>query len=93
MSKKALLERARRVLSPGLRRSCSISAAQVQGNNGDPTLVVAGNLIATGQFGVEDAFFTGVIEMTFTRQPDGQYLLTGTSVRYPGGQEVVLPSR
>jgi hypothetical protein len=93
MTKKSLLERARRVLSPAQRRSCSISAAQVQGNNGDPTLVVTGNLTATGQFGAEDTFFTGVIEMTFTRQPDGQYQLTKTSVRYPGGQEVTLPSR
>jgi len=93
MTKKSLLERARRVLLPSQRRSCGIGAAQVQGNNGDPTIVVAGNLTATGQFGSEDAFFTGVIEMTFERQPDGQYQLTKTSVRYPGGQEVTLPSR
>jgi hypothetical protein len=93
MTKKSLLERVRRVLLPGQRRACSISSAQVQGNNGDPTLIVAGNLTAAGQFGLDDVFFTGVIEMTFARQQDRQYQLIKTKLPYPDGYELVLPSR
>jgi hypothetical protein len=93
MNRKQLLDRARRVLNTSASRSCSISSAQVQGLSGDERLVVSGNLTATGQFGSEEAFFTGVIYLTYARQPDGQYKLIGTKVQFPGGQEVVLPAR
>lgn len=91
MNKKGLLDRARHSLRPEERRSCGMSAAKVRGDNGAPTLVVEGNLSATGQFGSENGTFLGLIELTYTRQGDGQYRVSGAKVTWPNGMAVTLP--
>jgi hypothetical protein len=91
MNRAAVLQRARQSLRPDDHRSCGISAAKVRGENGSSTLVVEGNISASGQFGSQDGSFIGLIELTYTRQPDGQYQLTGAKVTWPNGSEVTLP--
>jgi hypothetical protein len=92
MNRRAMLQRARGSLQPSETRSCGISAAKVQGENGAPTLLVEGNLSANGQFGSQHGQFLGTIALTYTRQPDGQYQISGAKVAWHGGGgEVTLP--
>jgi len=91
MNRIAMLKRVRESLRPDEVRSCGISAARVRGVNGSTTLVVEGNLSASGQYGSLEGTFLGLIELNFTRQPDGQYLVSGARVTWPNGTEVTLP--
>lgn len=91
MTKPAMMQRVRSSLVPGEARSCSISSARVKPTDDIRKLTVEGNLSASGKFGREDGFFTGTIELHYTRQPDGGYQVTGTKVAWMNGGEVTLP--
>lgn len=91
LDKTGVVRRARQSLRPGDSRTCGMSAGKVKGDNGAGKLVVEGNLSATGQFGSENGTFLGTIELTYTRQPDGQYQVSGARVAWHNGQEVGIP--
>jgi hypothetical protein len=93
MNKQAMMHRVRTSLVPSEARSCNISSARVKPSDNPQKLTVEGNLSASGKFGREDGFFSGTIELHYTRQPDGGYHVTGTKVAWMNGGEVVLPSR
>lgn len=93
MTKPAMMQRVRTSLVPSESRSCSITSARVKPTDNLQKLVVEGNLTASGKFGREDGFFSGTIELHYSRQPDGGYQVTGTKVAWMNGGEVVLPSR
>ncbi len=93
MNKPAMMQRVRTSLVPGESRSCTISSARVRPSDNLQKLTVEGNLSASGKFGREEGFFTGTIELHYTRQPDGKYQVHGTKVAWMNGGEVVLPPR
>ncbi len=92
MTKPAMMQRVRSSLVPSEARSCSISSARVKPTDDIKKLTVEGNLSASGKFGREEGFFTGTIELHYTKQPDGGYQVTGTKVAWMNGGEVVLPA-
>jgi hypothetical protein len=91
MDKKAMMQRVRTALLPNESRSCSMSSSKVREKEGSETLTVDANLSASGTFGREEGFFSGTIELQYKKQSDGTYKVTGTIVKWTGGNEVTLP--
>ena len=91
MNRAAMMTRVRSSLLPNASRSCSISSAKVKTNETGQSYIVEGNLSASGTFGSQEGFFSGTIELTFAKQPDGSFKVVGTRVAWYNGGEVTIP--
>lgn len=91
MNKQSMMNRVRSSLLPSTARSCSLSSARVKVQEPGRRFLLEGNLSASGRFGHEEGFFSGTLELTFTKQPDGSLKVTGTRVAWYNGGEVTIP--